>query len=212
MNSHNLPILYSFRRCPYAIRARLALAYVGIQCEVREVSLKEKPSEMLLLSPKGTVPVLVLSDGSVIDESLEIMQWALAQSDADLFASESADTLIKRNDSYFKYHLDRYKYPQRFVPQTNTDFHRQQAELFLAELEQHLTHQSNLCAEQVSIADSAIFPFVRQFAAVEPEHFASLAFPHLQVWLRRWLDSNLFGSVMRRHAQWHPGDTEQRLF
>ena len=116
MNSHNLPILYSFRRCPYAVRARLALAYVGIQCEVREVSLKEKPSEMLLLSPKGTVPVLVLSDGSVIDGGLEIMQCALAQSDADLFASGSADTLSKRNDSYFKYHLERYKYTQRRVP------------------------------------------------------------------------------------------------
>lgn len=193
------------------MRARMALTHAGIQCVVREILLKEKPAEMLEISPKGTVPVLLLPDGEVLDESLDIMRWANAQHH-DRLDNESAERLIDRNDSYFKFHLDRYKYPQRFQPQTDAAFHREQAELFLAELEQSLAGQSNLCAEQASMADIAIFPFIRQFAAVEPERFVSRPYPHLQAWLKHWLDSDLFSSVMTRHALWHPGDTEQLLF
>ena len=194
------------------MRARIALAHAGIQCEIREVILKDKPSEMLEISPKGTVPVLILPDGSVIDESLDIMSWALSQSDPGLLIDEAVNTLITRNDNYFKYHLDRYKYPQRFGPEIDASAHREQAELFLSELEQCLAVQSNLKADEIGMTDFAIVPFIRQFAAVEADYFASLPYPHLQAWLNRWLESGLFQSVMTRHDQWYLGNKELLLF
>jgi len=182
----------------------MALIHAGIQSEIREILLKDKPAEMLAISPKGSVPVLLLPDATVLDESLDIMRWANA--DHGWLDDEAADRLIACNDGYFKQHLDRYKYPQRFQSEDDAAFHREQAESFLAKLEQALIGQRNLCADQTSIADIAIFPFVRQFAAVEAKHFASLPYPHLERWLQRWLDSDLFSAVMTRHPLWHRGD------
>jgi len=189
----------------------MAVLHAGIECVVREVHLKDKPAEMLRISPKGTVPVLRLPDGEVIDESLDIMRWANTQHHGWL-DSDVATSLIERNDSYFKFHLDRYKYPQRFQPQTDASFHREQADFFLAELEQSPSKTAYLYGAQPSVADVAIFPFVRQFAGVEPDHFATLALPYLQIWLKHWQKSELFGLVMRQYAQSRPGVAEQMLF
>ncbi|MDX8406433.1 MAG: glutathione S-transferase [Mariprofundus sp.] len=200
------PVLYSFRRCPYAMRARMALHYAGVQCMIREVVLKDKPQQLLAISAKGTVPVLLLPDGNVIDESLEIMRWALARHDPELWLQADAGNLIERNDSEFKFHLDRYKYPERFGLDSDAVSHRQQATVFLAELDQYLSQAAYLYGERASMADIALFPFVRQFAAVQPAWFAALPYPHLQTWLSRWLDSELFHAVMLRYPQWHPED------
>jgi len=192
----------------------MALRYAGIQCSVREVILSDKPAQMLSLSAKGTVPLLLLPDATVIDESMQIMCWALTQHDPDGWSQNSdAASLIERNDSTFKFHLDRYKYPERFGFDTDTVvFHRQQAGLFLAELDQRLSTQPYLCGRQASLADAALLPFVRQFAAIDPRWFAVTPFGHLQAWLNCWLESDLFASVMMRLPQWHAGDKEQYLY
>jgi len=191
----------------------MALIHAGIQCVIREVALKDKPQHFLTISPKGTVPVLLLADGSVIDESLDIMHWAMRQhNNTGWSENDDAAELVERNDNHFKYHLDRYKYPQRFGPDTNDTFHRQQAELFLSELDKRLRISISLCGEQDCFADIALFPFVRQFAAIEPELFSSLPCPNLQAWLIRWLEGELFNSAMLRHAQWHPNDSDVLLF
>ena len=192
-------ILYSFRRCPYAMRARLALRYAGVPVQIVEVSLKAKPAEMLALSPKGTVPVLSL-DGRVLEESLEIMRWALAQNDPQgwgLEGDERIDVLIARNDSEFKVHLNHYKYAERY-PEHSREHYRQQAEVILADLEQHLDGRPYLLADHPSLADAALLPFIRQFAGVEPQWFAEAPYPRLRAWLQGWLESELFKAIMAR--------------
>jgi glutathione S-transferase len=196
-----LPILYSYRRCPYAMRARMALSYAGIAIEIREISLKQKPAHMLQVSPKGTVPVLVLPDPQIIDQSLEIMQWALQQRDADGWLSADphhAALLITENDGSFKQHLDRYKYADRF-PQYSAADYRQQGELFLAKLELHLQQTSFLLSNKISLADIAIFPFIRQFAAVDNSWFESSDYIKLKSWLQRMVESALFQGVMVKY-------------
>lgn len=195
----NLPILYSFRRCPYAIRARIAIAYADIPVEIREVELKNKPEHLLAISPKGTVPVLQLTNGAVIEESLDIMRWALAQHDPEhwLFFSNEADRLIKWNDGDFKYHLDRYKYADRY-PDFSQAYYRQQAEVFLTELETRLLNSRYLCGNNFSLADAAIFPFIRQFAGVDNDWFRASAFRALNKWLEAILVTELFVRVMTK--------------
>jgi len=200
----SLPLLYSFRRCPYAIRARTALRYSGIQTEMHEVSLKAKPAAMLQISPKGTVPVLDLRDGTVIDESLNIMRWALLQHDPEdwLMAGQpvlqqDAAELIAFNDGAFKQALDLYKYAIRFPEQPREDY-RAEGERFLAQLERCLNAHDSLCRKQASITDAAIFPFVRQFSLVDEAWFAQAPYPALRQWLRQWLDSELFLKVMEK--------------
>ncbi|MFJ2548881.1 glutathione S-transferase [Pseudomonas sp. NPDC087612] len=196
-------ILYSFRRCPWAMRARLALRYAECPVEIREVSLKAKPAELLALSPKGTVPVL--SAGSlVLEESLEIMRWALARHDpqdwllaADPQAAQAAEALIERNDRQFKVQVNLYKYAERY-PQHSREEYRAQAEPWLAELNERLAHQGYLFADHPSLADAALLPLMRQFAGVEPEWFAQAPYPHLQAWLQGWLASALFKAIMAR--------------
>ncbi|MGE8395222.1 glutathione S-transferase [Pseudomonas sp. BIGb0427] len=196
-------ILYSFRRCPWAMRARLALRYAECPVEIREVSLKAKPSELLALSPKGTVPVL--SAGSlVLEESLEIMRWALARHDpqdwqlaADPQAAQAAEALIERNDRQFKVQVNLYKYAERY-PQHSREEYRAQAEPWLAELNERLAHQGYLFADHPSLADAALLPLMRQFAGVEPEWFAQTPYPHLRAWLQGWLESALFKAIMAR--------------
>ncbi len=202
-------LLYSFRRCPYAMRARLALRYAGVPVRIVEVSLKDKPAEMLALSPKGTVPVLSV-DGRVIEESLEIMQWALAQHDPDdwlLHGDPAVLALITENDQMFKQHLNRYKYAERY-PEQPMEHYRAKGEVFLLTLEGLLAGRDYLLASHPSLADAALVPFVRQFAHVDREWFAGSNYPKLQQWLQRYLTSDLFLQIMDKHnnpvAKLHP--------
>ena len=210
MPSPQYPILYSFRRCPYAMRARMALMQASIACELREVVLRDKPAAMLALSPKGTVPVLRLPGGEVIDESLEVMRWALARADphAWLSADETmTKTLIERNDASFKADLDRYKYHVKH-PQYAQQHYRDRAEPFLKALEDLLTdHQGiALLGDRLSLADIALFPFVRQFSRVDGAWFSTTRYQHLKQWLKRQEQSALFLSVMKKYSPWASGD------
>ncbi|WP_435036306.1 glutathione S-transferase [Pseudomonas neuropathica] len=191
--------LYSFRRCPYAMRARMALRYSGVAVDIVEVSLKAKPAEMLAISPKGTVPVLN-ADGRVIDESLEIMRWALAQHDPQNWLLEDdarIAELIEANDQVFKVHLNRYKYAERY-PEQPMEVYRAEGALFLQRLEELLTDREYLLADHLSLADVALLPFVRQFAHVDREWFAQTPYVRLQAWLQRFLESELFTSIMKK--------------
>ncbi len=207
-----LPILYTFRRCPYAIRARLAIAYSGQAVVWREVLLKEKPAELFTLSPKATVPVLQLVDGSVIDESREIMRWALEQRDPDKWLDENIkkqndiNELVQENDLHFKPSLDRYKYSVRYPALSAVDY-RNRGERFLEHLERRLTRSAYLAGERKTFADAAIFPFIRQFSGVDPEWFQDAPYPKLRDWLQQWVESELFQHVMPKYAQWKEGDT-----
>lgn len=219
-----LPVLYSFRRCPYAMRARLAIAASGNRVALREVKLAAKPEAMLAASPKGTVPVLVLPGGQVIAESLDVMRWALGRHDPERWLDRDDPALIERNDGAFKHNLDRYKYPERYgYAQASAEAlaHRERALGFLRDLDTRLARQDQLgagqpgagkigagqlCGAVRGLADMAIMPFVRQFAAVDPAWFASLPLPHLQRWLEEHLASALFGAVMGRFAPWREGD------
>jgi glutathione S-transferase len=196
-----LPILYSYRRCPYAMRARMALSYASIPVEIREISLKNKPAHLLQVSPKATVPVLVLPNGQIIDQSLEIMQWALQQRDADGWLSadlQHTALLIAENDGAFKQNLDRYKYAIRF-PDHSAQYYRQQGELFLAKLELQLQQSSFLLGNAISLADIVIFPFIRQFAAVDNLWFESSDYMKLKSWLQHLVESALFERVMAKY-------------
>lgn len=209
-----LPVLYSFRRCPYAMRARLALAVSGAAIGIREVVLRDKPADMLAASPKGTVPVLILSDGAVIDESLDIMHWALARTDPENWlGSDPAGTaaLISQCDGPFKHALDRYKYPNRYegaAPLAQRAAGLQILGQWNARLAEAGGH---LLTPHRTLADMATFPFVRQFAATDRDWFAAQDLPALQAWLAGHLASPLFRSVMTKHAQWHPGAPEPLL-
>jgi glutathione S-transferase len=197
------PILYTFRRCPYAIRARLAVMVSGVDIEMHEVSLRNKPQAMLDCSPKGTVPVLQLPDGSVLEQSLDIMRWALAVNDPQLWLStdsmvqQETQTLIEQNDGLFKHYLDRYKYPERF-PEHPASYYREQGAAILSQLDARIAAQEYLVCARYSLADMAIFPFVRQFAHVDKEWFYASAYKHLILWLDKLLESALFDAVMRK--------------
>ena len=201
------PILYSFRRCPYAIRARLSLAVAEIRCELREVLLRDKPPAMLSASAKGTVPVLVLPE-RVIDESFEVMTWALGQRDplgwSDAPPAET-QALVRDNDGSFKHHLDRYKYAERYDG-ADAELERDEAAGFIAQLESRLAEGPYLTGERPRLADAAIFPFVRQFAGVDKEYWQGAPFPNTRRWLQGWLDSSLFARCMHRSPPWQPSD------
>jgi glutathione S-transferase len=199
------PVLYSFRRCPYAIRARLALQVSGTRCAIREIVLRDKPVQMVAASPKATVPVLILPEGAVIDQSLDIMRWALGRDDPETWLAGDDAVLIDRNDGPFKYHLDRYKYPDR---DSDPIGHRDAGLAILAELDERLAGGSNLCRATRSLADMAIMPFVRQFAHVNRDWFDAQPLPRLQRWLARHLDSAIFADAMIKLAPWREGDPE----
>jgi glutathione S-transferase len=212
MTEQNLATLYSFRRCPYAMRARLAIAQSGIQCELREVVLKDKPQQLIELSPKATVPVLLTADDKVIDESIDIAFWALAQHDPDNWyqslSSEQHEqmlALIENNDGEFKYFLDRYKYADRY-PEQDERFYREQGEKTLTRLEQLLTEHDCLLRDSWTLADIALLPFIRQFAFVDKAWFDSAPYPRVRAWLEAFLESDLFRSVMKKYPQWQEGD------
>lgn len=175
----------------------MTLAYAGVDYELREVVLRNKPQALLDISPKATVPVLQLPNGKVLDESLQIMYWALAQQDDQHWLNseypDDATQLIEHNDGQFKYYLDRYKYANRY-PQYSMQHYRQQAEVFLQMLQQRLAVSSFLFGEQISLADVAIVPFIRQFASVDLD------------WFQHWLTSPLFLSVMQKYPAWKPNE------
>ena len=202
-----LPVLYSFRRCPYAMRARLALAISGQACELREVVLRNKPQGLLQVSPKATVPVLVLPGGQVMDESLDIMRWALAQRDPEGWLTPSHGTLaemlvlIAECDGTFKQALDRCKYPSRY-PEADTAQARIQAEQWLQGLHARLTAHRFLFGSHATLADMAIAPFVRQFAGIDATWWDAQPWAALQVWLAQWQASSLFEGVMHKLETW----------
>ncbi len=206
-----LPLLYSFRRCPYAMRARLALAASGIRCELREVDMKAKPAELLAVSPKATVPVLVTAGGEVLHESLEIVVWALRQHDPEgwLLADQAhgqarALALIARNDGPFKQALDRYKYASRYEA-ADPLAERGRAALFLQELDDLLTPRGCLLGERPGLADLAIAPFVRQFALTDRDWFGAQPWPALSAWLQAFEQGARFQAVMRKYPVWPGG-------
>jgi glutathione S-transferase len=202
----NQPILYSFRRCPYAIRARMALNYAQISYEIREVDLRAKPIELLKASPKGTVPVMVMFDQTVLEQSIDIMRWAIVQNDPErwwppqISIQNELIALIEQNDTQFKFALDHYKYPEHFPHLSQASSN--QAMEFLKQLELRLKINNFLFSTQVSIADIAIFPFIRQFAQVDIGYFKSLPYPYLQDWLNYHLESLLFLSAMGKQPLW----------
>ena len=208
-STSSYPRLYSFRRCPYAMRARLGLLFAGRQVELREITLKNKPPQMLAISPKGTVPVLQLADGVVIEESREIVEWVLEQQDPQELLNpktlHQGNTLIEQNDQEFKHWLDRYKYADRHLEMTQTEY-RQKGEAFLQILEALLTKNTYLLGDSVTIADIGIMPFVRQFAHVDRDVFYSLPYPKLQIWLKNWLAHPLFIQAMTKFQPWQDGD------
>ena len=194
MASLNLPILYSFRRCPYAMRARMSIVRSNYLCEHREVILRDRPDHMMEISPKGTVPVLLLPDGTVIEESLEIMQHVLAW---ELDAMEAS--WVDRNDNEFKFHLDRYKYPNRY-DDVNSLTHRALAESYLDDLD-------DVIGSGISTAlNDALFPFVRQFANHDRQWFDAQSWTNIHDWLAQNLDSSEFLLCMKKYPQWHVGD------
>ena len=194
-----LPILYTFRRCPYAMRARMAIAVAGVRVTQVEVALRSKPPALLQASPKGTVPVLVLQDGTVLAQSLDIMHWALQQHDPENWLRDDAlvSPLIAKNDGEFKANLDRYKYANRH-PQLPLEAHRENAFEFLRTLSAQLQGQSFLHGTTLSAADIAIMPFVRQCAQVDREWFDQGADKKLGQWLRNIEQSALFTQVMAK--------------
>lgn len=205
-----LPVLYSFRRCPYAMRARLALLASGLRCELREVVLRDKPAALVAVSPKATVPVLVTADGAVIDQSLDIMLWALRQADpAGWLRPEGASldamlAWVAQCDTQFKPELDRYKYPGRYGD-TDPLTHRAAGAEFLLELEARLQRSAWLAGPAEALVDNAIAPFVRQFGMVDPAWFGSEPWPRLRQWLAAWEGSAAFQCAMRKYDAWTSG-------
>lgn len=185
------------------MRARLAIAYAGISTEVREILLKDKPRVMLDASGKGTVPVLVLQDGTVLEESLDIMLWAVRQRDADCWLSDLDHSLalIEPNDHEFKNWLDRYKYHVGY-PEHSQEYYRSKACEFIQQLESRLTSHLFLLGETPRLADFAIFPFVRQFAFVDMDWFQGSDYPFTNTWLNNWLNSELFVRCMPKWKVW----------
>ena len=207
------PILYSFRRCPYAMRARLAIAVSGQTCALREVVLRNKPPEMIQASPKGTVPIMLLPTGHVLEESLEIMHWALKKSDPEGWlaplneASDDINTLISENDGLFKENLDRYKYPTRYNISDPLHY-RSQGVLFLEKLNTRLIKTPYLCGYSFTFADAAILPFVRQFANNDRKWFDALSLSGVQNWLQSILESERFLNMMLKYPVWKSGMNE----
>ncbi len=199
-----LPILYSFRRCPYAMRARMAMNYSKISYEHREILLRKRPQALYDISAKGTVPVLQLPDGLIIDESIDIMRWALKKSDPKSWYKDKIpeqDNIIERNDTVFKYWLDRYKYHVRY-PEKSFEEYQTQLEQFYLKYNSQLDKNTYLLGHHISLADIAIMPFIRQAAHVNLDWFSE-KFPKLHNWLENHKTSKIFKSIMEKYDIWN---------
>ena len=205
----DLPILYSFRRCPYAMRARMALLISGEPCWIREILLRDKPPEMIAASGKGTVPILLLPDGRLIDQSLDIMRWTLARHDPENWLGGDDHEIIATNDGPFKAHLDGYKYPGRL--EVDPVVHRAAGLEILGRLEDRLAGSANLCGDTRSLTDIAVMPFVRQFAAIDRTWFDAQPLGRVREWLSRHMASSLFEQAMLRLPPWNPDARPTRL-
>ena len=205
----NLPILYSFRGCPYAMRARMAIHISSQKCEIREVLLRDKPPSMLEYSSKGTVPVLVLQSGEVIDESLDVIDWALNLNDPDNWQrskdNEKTKELIKINDGEFKHHLDRYKYSKRYDNE-DPEFHRKKCLSFIEKVNSELQNSKYIFDDAISYIDISLLPFIRQFRIADNEWFDELPYENVKSWLSNFLNSELLKSIMSKYDLWKEGD------
>jgi len=219
LENKRLPILYSLRNCPYAMRARIAIFYTQQPVILRDLVLSNKPTALLAASPKGTVPVLVVSEPKeqVIDESLDIMLWALSQSDPDdllqqndLDAFNQMIKLISTFDHEFKASLEAYKCAKRYHEESLSQ-HRKTCEVYIQDLEKRLTEHEFLMSSRSSLADIALLPFIRQFARVERQWYLQSPYPNLKMWLNNYLQSPMFSKVMAKFSLWSPGD-EATLF
>jgi len=208
-----MPILYSFKRCPYAMRARMALYLSNTVVELREVSLRDKPQSMLEISPKGTVPVLILDDGNVIDESIEIIEWCIKKkkniftetlnSDQELFTEDA----IKLFDEKFKFHLDRYKYATRYED-VDEIIHRESCVEILKTMENKISNKIFFYTDHLNKIDICILPFIRQFRIANPEWFDNhIEFPKVQKWLDNFLKSSILEEIMVSHEVWKKNNT-----
>ena len=208
-SKHDLPILYSFRRCPYAMRARMAVWISQQKCEIREVQLRNKPPSLLEISPKGTVPVLLVQSGQVVDESLDIIDWALDLHDPNKWQRSKdtpmTQTLININDGEFKFHLDRYKYARRYENE-DPQFHREKCLSFIAQINEELANSKYIYDDHISYVDIAIVPFIRQFRIADPHWFDQLPYTHMHSWLHTFLESDLLQSCMKKYKFWQDGD------
>ena len=211
------PILFSFRRCPYAMRARLAIKLCDLKCEIREISLKSKHELFLKLSPKGTVPVLVLQDDSIIEESLEIIEWAISKQDPlnvmpkNPIAYEDDINLIKIFDNEFKFHLDRYKYSSRYG-NTSPNEHKLKARDILVKLNYILENKKWLRGDKPSLSDISILPFIRQYRIANINWFdEKLDLPNIQRWVHNFINSNMFLDIMKKYKIWETSDPKTFL-
>ena len=206
---NNLPILYSFRRCPYAMRARMAIHISSQKCEILEVLLRDKPPSMLEYSSKGTVPVLVLQSGEVIDESLDVIEWALNLNDPDNWQrskdNEKTKELIKINDGEFKHHLDRYKYSKRYDNE-DPEFHRKKCLSFIEKVNSELQNSKYIFDDEISYIDISLLPFIRQFRIADNEWFDELPYENVKSWLYIFLNSEILKSIMYKYDLWKEGD------
>lgn len=210
----NIPILYSFRRCPYAMRARMALQLANVQCELREVELKNKPEEMLQASPKGTVPILVLEE-VILDESNDIIQWVISNNPNILMhlddeQAQQTSKLVDLFDTEFKYHLDRYKYHQRYG--SNATIHKEQCDEILYLLDEEISEDGWIFSDEISLLDISILPFIRQFKIADESYFFSQNYQKVINLLKRFESSDLFESIMHKYEAWEPNQAEKTIF
>ena len=210
--NQKIPILFSFRRCPYAMRARIAIKLCSLECEIREINLKLKNKEFLELSPKGTVPVLVLPDNKIIEESMDIIHWAISNNDPYNLKLKNLEIynkdmdLISIFDNEFKYHLDRYKYNSRYKG-INKEEHKYKARDLLVNLNNSLKEKQWLNGENISISDISILPFVRQYRIADIKWFdEKLELPNINRWLDKFLNSKIFNNVMKKYKIWETTD------
>jgi len=205
----NVPIIYSFKRCPYAMRARMAIKLANIKCEIREVRLNNKPKQMLDISPKGTVPILILNN-RVIEESNDIIEWVIEQN--DIFKGNLNDNqinitknLIEVFDSKFKYHLDRYKYSTRYIDH-NRDLHRKECLKILVDLENRISNKKWIFGSEINKLDISILPFIRQFKIADPQWFdGQNKIIKIKQLLNTFLSSSLFKDIMHDYELWEEG-------
>ena len=214
--NQKIPILFSFRRCPYAMRARIAIKLCSLECEIREINLKLKNKEFLELSPKGTVPVLVLPDDKIIEESMDIIHWAISNNDPYNLKLKNLEIynkdmeLISIFDNEFKYHLDRYKYNSRYKG-INKEEHKYKARDLLVNLNNSLKEKQWLNGENISISDISILPFIRQYRIANTKWFdEKLELPNINRWLDKFLNSKIFNNVMKKYKIWET--TDQKIF